>query len=146
MTAKEWLSRGWRIEREIRELEQAGEEALACATRVTAGTEGERVDGGGGNSSERAMAAYADAATEYAALIEERIRELVAVKTEILRAVAKVGDPTLRALLTARYVNFKKWEQIALDIGYSYMQTCRLHGKALEELRHVIECYTPSAV
>lgn len=138
MTAKEWLSRGWRIEREIRELEQAGEEALACATRVTAGTEGERVDGGGGNGSERAMAAYADASAEYAALIEERIRELVAVKTEILRAVAEVGDPTLRALLTARYVNFKKWEQIALDMDYSWQHVHKIHKRALGTMEAIV--------
>ena len=146
MTTKEWLSRGWRIDREIRELEQAQVEALALATRTTASTDGERVDGGGDNSSERAMVSYADKAAEYAALIDEKIRELVSIKLEIIRAVGRVDDPTLRALLEARYINFKRWEQIALDIGYSYMQTCRLHGKALEELRHVIECYTPSLV
>ena len=146
MTTKEWLSRGWRIDREIRELEQAQVEALALATRTTAGTDGERVDGGGDNSSERAMVAYADKAAEYAALIEEKIRELVSIKLEIIRAVKRVENPTLRAVLMARYVNFKTWEQIAVEMSYSYMHVCRLHGRALAEVRDVIECDTPPVI
>lgn len=134
MTTKEWLSRGWRIDREIRELEQAQVEALALATRTTASTDGERVDGGGDNSSERAMVAYADKAAEYAELIDSKIRELVGIKTEIIRAVGRVDDPTLRALLVARYVNFKTWEQIAVDMHYTYQWVCTLHGRALNEL------------
>lgn len=146
MTTKEWLSRGWRIDREIRELEQAQVEALALATRTTASTDGERVDGGGGNSSERAMVAYADKAAEYAALIDEKIRELVGIKTEIIRTVERVENPTLRAVLMARYVNFKTWEQIAVEMSYSYMHVCRLHGRALVEVRDVIECDIPPVI
>lgn len=143
MTTKEWLSRGWRIDREITELEQAQQEALALATRTTAGTDGERVDGGGGNRSERAMVAYADKAAEYAALIEGKIRELVGIKTEIIRAVGRMENPTLRAVLMARYVNFKTWEQIAVDMHYTYQWVCTLHGRALREL---IVIDTPSVI
>lgn len=146
MTTKEWLSRGWRIDREIRELEQAQVEALALATRTTAGTDGERVDGGGDNSSEREMVAYADKAAEYAVMIDEKIRELVGIKTEIIRAVERVENPTLRAVLMARYVNFKTWEQIAVEMSYSYMHVCRLHGRALVEVRDVIECDIPPVI
>lgn len=143
MTTKEWLSRGWRIDREIRELEQAQVEALALATRTTAGTDGDRVDGGGDNSSERAMVAYADKAAEYAALIEGKIRELVGIKTEIIRAVERVENPTLRAVLVARYINFKTWEQIAVEMHYTYQWVCTLHGRALNEL---IVIDTPSVI
>lgn len=146
MTTKEWLSRGWRIDREIKELEQAQQEALTLATRTTAGADGERVDGTSGNSSERAMVAYADKAAEYAELIEGKIRELVGIKAEIIRAVERVENPTLRAVLVARYINFKTWEQIAVELSYSYMHVCRLHGRALVEVQDVIECDTPSVI
>lgn len=143
MTTKEWLSRGWRVDREIRELEQAQQEALALATRTTAGTDGERVDGGGDNSSERAMVAYADKAAEYAELIDSKIRELVGIKAEIIRAVERVENPTLRAVLVARYINFKTWEQIAVEMHYTYQWVCTLHGRALNEL---IVIDTPSVI
>lgn len=140
MTTKEWLSRGWRIDREIKELEQAQQEALTLATRTTAGTDGERVDGTSGNSSERAMVAYADKAAEYAELIENKIRELVGIKTEIIRAVGRVDDPTLRALLVARYINSKKWEEISLDLNYCYKHVVHtLHPRALRTIKEVIE-------
>ena len=140
MTEREWLSRGWRIDREIGELEQAQREALALATRTTARTDGIRVDGTCGNRSERALAVYADRTAEYAALIEEKIQALVRIRMEIIRAVGQVREPLLRTLLIARYVNFKKWEQIALELHYCEKQIGRLHRKALAALREVLEC------
>lgn len=133
MTTKEWLSRGWRIDREIKELEQAQQEALTLATRTTAGTDGERVDGGGGNSSERAMVAYADKAAEYAALIEEKLRGLIGIKIEIIQAVAQMEErySNYRAILIARYINFKKWEQIAEDFHVEERTIFKMHGRAL---------------
>lgn len=138
MSTKEWLSRGWRIDREIRELEQAQVEALALATRMTASTDGERVDGGGDNSSERAMVAYADKAAEYAALIEGKIRELVSIKLEIIRAVERVENPTLRALLEARYINLKRWESMAAEMGYSWQHLHKLHKRALRSIEAIV--------
>lgn len=138
MTTKEWLSRGWRIDREIKELEQAQQEALTLATRTTAGTDGERVDGTSGNSSERAMVAYADKAAEYAALIEGKIRELVGIKTEIICAVERVGNPTLRAVLVARYVNLKRWEPMAAEMGYSWQHIHKLHKRALRSIEAIV--------
>ena len=139
MSTKEWLSRGWRIDREIRELEQAQVEALALATRTTASTDGERVDGGGDNSSERAMVAYADKAAEYAALIEEKIRELVSIKLEIIRAVGRVENPTLRALLEARYINFKTWGRIARGFHVEKRYIFKLLNKALAEVERTLK-------
>ena len=142
MTIKEWLSRGWRIDREIKELEKAKEEILTRITKTTSNPEIERVDGAGENKNEQAIVVYIDKANQYAASIQKRINALVSVKSEIIGAIQKVNDSTLRALLTARYVNFKTWEQIAVELNYSYMHVCRLHGKALVKIKDVIECYT----
>ncbi len=37
-------------------------------------------------------------------------------------------------LLEQRYLCFKSWEQISVDLGYSIQHTFRLHDAALEEL------------
>lgn len=139
MTTKEWLSRGKWVEKEIYALEQAQEEALALATRTTADTDGERVDGGGGNSSERAMVAYADKTAEYAELIDNKIRELVSIKLEITRAIAHVEEDRLRLILQYRYVNLMRWERIAEEMHYSYSQLKRLHKRAL----NIMDYYEP---
>ena len=140
MTAAEWLERGWRLSEEIRELECAREEALAFAFRVTGGGREVCVQETADNSAERRAVGYADRAAEYAALLDERIGALIGVKCEIIRATARMTAPTLRALLVARYVNFKKWEEIAHELHYCEKQVGRLHRKALAELTEVLEC------
>lgn len=41
-------------------------------------------------------------------------------------------------LLTMRYVEGKSWETIAVDIGYTWRHTIRLHGEALKRMERVI--------
>ena len=55
--------------------------------------------------------------------------------------VNKLDDATLRTILILRYLNFRTWEMIACKMNYSYMQICRLHSKALNLIKDVIECY-----
>ena len=64
-------------------------------------------------------------------MVTNKIDELVDTQSDIKMAIGKVEDSTLRTLLTYRYLCGKTWEQIAVDMGYSYMHVCRLHGKAL---------------
>lgn len=63
--------------------------------------------------------------------INESIDELVRIKAEVRVAIDTVQDNTLKYLLELRYINGKTFEQIAVDMNYSYMHICRLHGKAL---------------
>ena len=138
MSAKEWLSRGKSLEIEIRQLKEQRERALDDATAISLGN-GERVQSTHDNASEKKMVAYAD----YSELIRQRLEELYQVKEEIFRAICQVEDGTLRTLLIGRYINGKTWEQIAVDMCYSYSQTVKyLHPRAL----HAIECHIDHAV
>lgn len=139
MTAKEWLNRGWRIDREIRELERAQKEALNLATRITTGTDGERVGGTKANSSERNMVTYADKVTEYTALINKKIAELVEVKLEIFKAIYTLKDSDYRKVLIARYINFKKWDRIALDFNVEERSIFKIHDRALFLLNRALK-------
>lgn len=53
--------------------------------------------------------------------------------------ISAVGDTCLRAVLEHRYLRMMSWEQIAVDIGYSWRHLHRLHGKALAEARKVLQ-------
>lgn len=55
-------------------------------------------------------------------------------KYKILVALKKLEDPEYQVILEERYLCFKKFEQIALDLGYSIQHIFRLHEKALKEL------------
>lgn len=66
--------------------------------------------------------------------IQEEIGGLVQVEREIGRAITKaVEDPTLRALLEMRYLNYLKWEEIAVRLDVTFRWTMTLHRRALEE-------------
>ena len=137
MTVKEWLNRGYKIDREINALLRERERSLTLATKTTAAADGERVQTSRSNSTEARFINYAD----YTKLIDKRIDELYAIKREIITAVNRVGDNTLRQLLIHRYIEFMRWEKIAEEMHYSRRQVTRMHGKALLKLKDVLECH-----
>ena len=55
-------------------------------------------------------------------------------RKEIEGIIRAVEDSTLRTLLEYRYINGKKWEEIALMMGYDYRYILKIHGKALSLL------------
>ena len=132
MTAKEWLKRGWKLDREINALLRTKEETRERLMSITAGYAGEPVQG------TRDPHRY-DRLAELDDKIDQRIDQLVAIKQEILDAINQVPDERYRTLLIERYVNCKTWEQIAVDMNYSFRWTMRVHGQALLEIAMIIE-------
>lgn len=135
MTTKEWLCRAQNIDREIgqllREKRKSWDRAVSITSRLNATCV----------SATKDPHKY-DALVEYETMIDAKVDELYNTKREIQQAIWAVQDGTLRAVLSERYIEGKKWEQIAVELNYSYMQICRLHGKALAEIKDVIKCYT----
>lgn len=67
------------------------------------------------------------------------INRLDKIKKEILFLVKKIEKPENLLLLIERYLNFKRWNEIAEKIGYSEKWTkTELHYKALKEAEEVI--------
>ena len=131
MTAKEWLMRGWRIDREIEALEYTRRETWDRLTSATVSYTGEPAQGSDPHRYDRLI--------ELDETINRRIDQLVDTKQEIIDAIAQVSDSRCRTLLTERYVSFKTWEQIAVDMGYSFRWTMRVHGQALLAIAPIIE-------
>ena len=131
MTTKEWLSRARNIDVEINELLKEQQQAFESVTGAVPAANGERVQSSGGNTYENRLVNY----VAYSEKIDARIDELYAVKQEIEAAIEQVGDSTLRAILIMRYLRFYTWEHIAVELNYGYRQICRLHGKALLQVK-----------
>lgn len=66
--------------------------------------------------------------------LDHEIDALVDLRNRIEVAVERLEDGKLRDVMRYRYIDGMKWEQIAVEMHYSYMQVCRLHGKALLEI------------
>lgn len=63
--------------------------------------------------------------------LQEQIAKRVRLRLEIAKVIYDLESEKHRYLLTSRYIDGKKWEQIALDMNYSVMQIWRMHGEAL---------------
>lgn len=71
--------------------------------------------------------------------LEEEIKETQveydALLAEMDKFIQTVDDSDDRDLLTKRYLEFKTWNVIAAEFGYSVQHIYRLHTKAIEKLR-----------
>lgn len=71
--------------------------------------------------------------------LEEEIKETQAEYDALLadmdKRIQAVDDSDDRDLLTKRYLEFKTWNAIAAEFGYSVQHIYRLHTKAVEKLR-----------
>ena len=72
---------------------------------------------------------------EYSRMLFKKIDELLNISKEITEAISKIKNPTYRTLLTARYINFKKWSEVAEDMEIDLRWMYRLRKRAMEELK-----------
>ena len=87
----------------------------------------------GGNGSDKVQMGAIKIAELRESLID-KINHLVSVRIEIERAIGTVQDDTQRRLLRRKYINGLTLEQIAVEMHYSYVHTCRIHGYALSNI------------
>ena len=66
--------------------------------------------------------------------INAEIDKLVDTKLEITRLINSVPNKEEQTLLELRYLCFKTWEQIAVEMGYSVQNVYKLHTRALKNL------------
>ena len=65
------------------------------------------------------------------AKINARIDELVDLKNTTMKAIQSLPDFDQQNVLIARYIDGKKWLDIAFDLNFSISQVYKIHGKAL---------------
>lgn len=70
--------------------------------------------------------------------IDRDIDALVDLKQEIIHIVNSIESAEYRTILEMRYLQFKKWEQIALSMSTNLRWVYRMHGRALNEIQQII--------
>lgn len=63
--------------------------------------------------------------------INRRIDELVDMKQEAFTMINRIPDLDQQNILIGRYIQLKKWEDIALELNFSIQWVYGLHGKGL---------------
>ena len=71
--------------------------------------------------------------------ISEDILNLVTLKQEIMHSIKQVANSEYQVLLELRYLCFKTWEEISVEMGYEIRHIYRLHKRALNEV--VTKCH-----
>lgn len=128
---KEFLQQYRLAEMEEQRLEHEIERWRSRAEKVTPGYSKAPAGGGDGRSLEHTLEHLGELAQE---LTDQRDK-LIRLRREIGAAIDTVPDTRLRELLRLRYIEGMTWERVAVQMGYSYMQVCRLHGKALTQVK-----------
>lgn len=67
-------------------------------------------------------------------MLNEKRLELLKIRVAIEMAINGVEDGTQRRLLRLRYIKGLTWEKISVEMNYSYVHTCRIHGYALQKI------------
>lgn len=135
MTAKEWLARGCGITAEIELLRTERDKLYTALTNVTPRLRTDKVQTSRRDTTTEMMAKYAD----YGRLLDERMTELVRVKTEITEVIYRLSDSAERRILFLRYVQDRSWGEIAAAVGYERRYTFRLYAKALKKIDEILE-------
>lgn len=121
-----------KINSDIEEL--AGLEALATKTTAVMGDE--RVQASG---SQQKMADCVDKIVDMKAQITQEIDAFIDYKKEA-RFILAQCDADCITLLHKRYFQFKKWEQIAVEMNFTYQWVSGgLHQRALSQVQKVLD-------
>ena len=88
----------------------------------------------GGNSSGNKIERAIERLDSLAGDLEEQAVRMRGAMKQVQSAIQTVPDETLQLLLELRYINGYTWEQIAVEMDYSYQWVCTLHGRALNQL------------
>ena len=129
MTAKEYLSQAYRIDQRINSKLEQIMSLRTLATKATS-TLSDTPPSGTRNvySMEDTIVKMIDLENE----INRDIDTLVDLKRDIMDVIKNVNNPEQQTLLELRYLCFKTWEQIAVEMGYSLQHIFRIHDKALK--------------
>lgn len=135
MDARQYLSQlkklGSMIENKRAEIKQW----KAVAYGITPQASGERVQSSGrGDRMENAVCNYATLEAE----LEAQIARYEDMMREVIGVVEQLEDP-FYSIIHKHYIQRKKFNQISVEVGYTYQYTTELHRIALEMVQAIID-------
>lgn len=129
MTAKEYLGQAYRLDQRINsKLEQV----LSLRDLTTKATATMSDMPGGGSRNVYKMQDIIGKIVDLENEINADIDQLVELKREMVSVIKAVSDPECQTLLELRFLCFKTWEQIAVEMNYSIQHIYRLRDKSLK--------------
>lgn len=129
---KRYLRKGYRINLEIESKKEVLEELKTNLDGIKAIQFSEKVQGGD-IPSDNAMFNRINKLME----VEKDLASLYDIQVELNEKINKVEDFNERMVLRYRYILNYTWEQISEKMGYSIVNTHRIHKRAIENFNMV---------
>ena len=138
LSAKDYLSQAYRIDQRINSKIEQVQSLRNLAAKATATLSDAPPSKGTRNihRMEDVIVKMMDLESE----INKDLNRLIDLKHEIITVVKCVENPELQTLLELRYLCFKTWEEIAVEISWSIRQVYYMHGEALREVEQIRRC------
>lgn len=119
MNTREWLYRAYNIDKEIKEIEEAYNSAVADVLYSSPQFDIDSVQKSPSNAAEQKVERLVMKKQQYL----QRLRDLKDNKykllLEISKAIEQIPEPTTRGIMLRRYVNFKNIDEIAAQYFFS---------------------------
>lgn len=134
MTVKEYLGQAYRLDQRINSKLEQVDSLNELATKATS------ILTGMPKNPNKSKSIVADTVVKIIDLqteINKDIDRLVDLKREIVAMIKSVSNTEHQTLLELRYLCFKSWEQIAVDMGYNVRHVYRIHDEAVDKIKLV---------
>lgn len=139
--AAEWLGQVKKLDEMVNAKLAERSQLMDLATRITPNTDGMPHGGGVSDKVGNVAVRLVDLARE----IDDLVDAFVDHRAHVIKCLEKL--PAMEyGVLHRYYIQYMTWEEVAADMGKSYMQVWRYKKKGLETLSGEIECYTIPAV
>jgi len=138
LSAKDYLSQAYRIDQRINSKIEQVQSLRDLATKASATLSDVPPTKGTRNihRMEDIIAKMVDLEGE----INKDLNRLIDLKHEIVTVIKCVESPELQTLLELRYLCFRTWEHIAVEMSYDLRWVHRLHQRALDEVETIRRC------
>lgn len=134
--AKEYLQQVRKAQLHISSLQEEIETMKELAVSIGAMNQDEKVLS---SVSQDKMADIICKIEDRVAELKTKMTEYIQLRAEIMAAISKVDNDDYQQILYKRYCQMKKWEEIALDMSYTWRWVIKLHGRALDEISIIIK-------
>ena len=135
MKAKEYLSQAFRLDNRINskidQIASLNDLATKCGSSIT----------GMPRNPSPATSLMADAVSKIVDLqaeINRDIDALVDIKCDLVKTIKAVDDVDCQLLLEGRYLCYKSWEQIAVEMDFRVRHVYEVHSNALKKVEKIL--------
>lgn len=141
MEAKEYLSQIKKLNQQIRNLDEEIQDLRSEIITVRSSWPDGEIHGSGGTSPvEVAVEKLVDGLQKIETEQLMLRSRLWSVRNEIINTIGQVTHAECNRLLYLRYVKCEMWEEIAVDMHYTYQWVAGpLHSNALQEIQQILD-------